>query len=152
VCARADEDWSPEDLDALLKMAITTLEESKLCHEAGAPHATLVMLGASLEAVLLGLVIAKEDEVRAKELWPKAPSRMHLLELTKLALNMGWLTAAARTNADSVLNTARTMAAHPGAYVRGVRQIPELDLGNPDGYQAVSDIVNECAAALAATL
>ncbi len=57
--ARADEYWSTEDLDALLKMATVTLDEAKLCHEAGAPHATLVMLGASLEAVLLGLVIAK---------------------------------------------------------------------------------------------
>jgi len=27
------------------------------------------------------------------------------------------------------------MATHPGAYVRGIRQLPELDLRVPEGYE-----------------
>jgi len=40
-----------------------------------------------------------------------------------------------------VLNKVRTMATHPGAYVRGIRQLPELDLRVPEGYEACHRIV-----------
>ena len=41
-----------------------------------------------------------------------------------------------------VLNKARTMAAHPGAYVRGMRTAPaDLDLRAVEGYGACYDIV-----------
>ena len=146
------EDWLPEDLDALLAVAMTTVQESKLCHEADAPHAALIMLAASFEAALLGQVVAHEDELKAKQEWPAAPSHLHLRQLTKLALKMGWLTEAVRAKVDAILNNARTMAAHPGAYVRGLRQVPELDLADPSGYLALLAVVTQATADLAATL
>ena len=146
------EDWLPEDLDALLAVAMTTVQESKLCHEADAPHATLIMLAASFEAALLGQVVAHEDELKAKQEWPAAPSHLHLGQLTKLALKMGWLTESAGANVDAILNNARTMAAHPGAYVRGLRQVPELDLADPFGYLTLLAVVTQATADLAATV
>ena len=153
---RVSEDWQPEDLDALLAMAMTAVQESKRCHDANAPHAALLMLAVSFEAALLGLIVAHvpdhETEKHPKHPWAVAPSHLHLADLTKVAVEMGWLTESARTKVDAVLIPARTMVAHPGAYVRGLRQVPELDLGDPVGYVDVLGIVEESCAALAAAL
>ncbi len=44
------------------------------------------------------------------------------------------------------------MAAHPGAHVRAMRQVPELDLAEPAGYAAVYDVVVRASRALFAAL
>jgi len=66
---------------------------------------------------------------------------MHLQELAALARRRGWLTDPARDQVVEVLNKGRTMAAHPGAYVRGIRQVPELYLRVPEGDEACHRIV-----------
>ena len=46
------------------------------------------------------------------------------------------------------MSPVRNMVAHPGAYLRHLRRAPDLDLGDPIGYQAVLGIVVGLAAAL----
>jgi len=145
---RVEEDWSVEDLDVLLRAATTNLDESLRCHQAGAPHAALVLLAGAFEATLLGMVVAHEDELRAAELWPARPSVLHLTELATLARRAGWLPESVTAEVVDVLNKVRTMAAHPGAYVRAIRQVPELDLADPAGYATVFDIVLRASRAL----
>ncbi len=126
----------------LLDLAFRHTDESLKCHQAGCPLAALVMLAAAFEAVVLGMVIAHEDELRAADKWPIQPSRKHLSELTALAKDRGWLAEPATGQVVEVLNKARTVAAHPGAYVRVMRSAPEgLDFRAPEGYDACLDIV-----------
>jgi hypothetical protein len=146
--SRVEEDWSVEDLDVLLRAAATNLDESIRCHAVGAPHAALVLLAGAFEATLLGMVVAHEDELRAGGGWPARPSVLHLAELAGLARGAGWLPGPVTAEVVEVLNKAPTMAAHPGAYVRAVRQVPELDLTDPAGYAAVYDIVLRASRAL----
>jgi hypothetical protein len=139
---RVDEDWSEQDLDMLLELAFANVAESQRCHEADCPLAAFVMLAAAFEATLLGMVIAHEDALRADGIWPIGASRKHLTELAGLAGERGWLTGEDVWGVVEVLNKARTMAAHPGAYVRGMRSAPaDLDLRDSDGYRACLEIV-----------
>jgi hypothetical protein len=120
---RPGEDWSEADLDMLLlELPRAHIDESMRCHQAGCRLAALVMLAAAMESVLLGMVIAQEEGLRADGRWPPRPSTVHLRELAGLAKERGWLTDPATDQVVTVLNKARTMAAHPGAYVRGIRQ------------------------------
>ncbi|MEU9379464.1 hypothetical protein AB0D38_00025 [Streptomyces sp. NPDC048279] len=82
-------------------------------------------------------MVAHEDELREAGRWPEQPGRRHLAELAHLARDMGWLREPISEEITSVLNVAWIMAAHPGAYVRGMRQVPDLVLGDPAGYGAV---------------
>ncbi len=66
---------------------------------------------------------------------------MHLQELASLAGNRGWLTDPAADEVVEVLNKVRTMSAHPGAYVRGMREAPDLDLRVAEGYETCHRIV-----------
>jgi hypothetical protein len=51
-----------------------------------------------------------------------------------------------------LLNKVRTMAAHPGAYVRGMRQVRDFDLRAPEGYEVCHrNVVNACEQLSAAT-
>ena len=143
-----EEEWSVEDLDVLLRGAVTNLDESLLCHQAGAPHAALVSLAGAFEATLLGMVVSHEDELRAAERWPAQPSFLHLTELAELAHQVGWLPELVTSEVIDLLNKVRTMAAHPGAHVRAVRQVPDLDLTDPAGYAAVYDVVVRASRAL----
>lgn len=147
-----DEDWTIEDLDRLLRLAWTNLDEALRCHQNDVPHAALVLLACAFEAVLLGAVISHEedigvrqDELTANKCWPQRPSRMHLTELVRLARTMGWVEESIRGEAIGVLTVARNMAAHPGAYVRGTRQFravdPDLDVGDPRWYGLAYKIV-----------
>ena len=61
---------------------------------------------------------------------------------------MGWLSASDNSRVDAILSPVRNMVAHPGAYLRHLRRAPDLDLGDPIGYQAVLGIVVGLAAAL----
>jgi hypothetical protein len=124
----AEEDWSGDNFDHLLALALAHTDESMRCYEAGCPHAALVLLAAAFEAVLLGMMISNEEGLRAAERWPLRPSKLHLPELAKLARLAGWLPDEQATQVVEILSKARTMAAHPGAYVRGRRQVPDLDL------------------------
>jgi hypothetical protein len=119
-----DEWWSERDLDMLLELAFTDVAESVRCHEAGSPLAALVMLAAAFEATLLGMVLAHEQDLRADGKWPTGVSHLHLAELVALAEARRWLTDESAWQAVQVLNKARTMAAHPGAYIRGTRSAP----------------------------
>jgi hypothetical protein len=147
---RPTEDWSVDDLDMLLALPFTHIEESQRCHRADCQLAALVMLAAAFESVLLGMVIAHEENLRADGQWPAQPSKMHLRELADLARKRGWLTDPATDQVVEVLNKARTMAAHPGAYVRGMRQAPDLDLRVPEGYEVCHRIVVDACQQLSA--
>lgn len=141
-----DEDWSERDLEMLLQLAFKNVDESRRCYNAGCSLAALVMLAAGLEAALLGMVIAQEGTLRADGAWPPRPSRIHLSELTQLAATHGWLKGETVVSVTEVLNKARTMAAHPGAYVRGMRSAPpDLDLSDDAGYVACFEIVTKAA-------
>jgi hypothetical protein len=149
---RPVEDWSEDDLDMLLELPLAYVEESRRCHQTGCQLAALVMLAAAFESVLLGMVIAHEENLRADGQWPPQPSKVHLQELADLARKRLWLTDPAMDQVVGVLNKVRTMAAHPGAYVRGMRQVPDLDLRVPEGYEACFDIVvDACEQLFAAT-
>ena len=67
---------------------------------------------------------------------------------TALARRAGWLPESVTAEVVDELNKVRTTAAHPGAYVRAIRQVPELDLADPAGYAAVYDIVLRASRAL----
>jgi hypothetical protein len=137
-----DEDWAEQDLETLWEMALACIAESERCHEAGCPLAALVMLASAFEASLLGMVIAHEDALRADGAWPGAASHMHLTGLVRLAEKRGWLADESVWLAVAILNKVRTMAAHPGAYVRGIGQVPEqYDLRAPEGYAICLAIV-----------
>lgn len=138
---RPDENWSEDDLEMLLELPFAHIEESRLCHRAGCQLAALVMLAATFESVLLGMVIAHEGNLRADGLWPAQPSKMHLRELADLATKRGWLADPATDQVVEVLNKTRTMAAHPGAYVRAMRQVPDLDLRAPESFGVCHRIV-----------
>jgi hypothetical protein len=139
---RVDEDWAERDLDTLLELAWAAIQESTRCHDSGCPLAALVMLASAFEATLLGMVIAHQDGLRGDKEWPHSPSRMHLSDLARLAGQRGWLAEDSVSETVEVLNDARTMAAHPGAYVRGMRQVQDdYDLRAPEGYAASLDIV-----------
>jgi hypothetical protein len=86
------------------------------------------------------MVVAHEDELRSAGRWPVRPSVLHLAELAELARRAGWLPESVTGEVVDVLNKVRTMTAHPGAYVRAIREIPGLDLADPAGYTAVYDI------------
>lgn len=60
-----------------------------------------------------------------------------------VAGSVGWLPDAVSDEMVQILKTVRTMAAHPGAFVRGVRQIPDsdFDLADPAGFEAVYVLV-----------
>src|SRR5262249_16339760 len=131
-----------------LRGAVTNLDESLLCHRAGAPHAAVVSLAPAFEAVLVGMVVVHEDELRAGGRWPAQPVFLHLTELPELARRAGWLPELVTSEVIEFLNKVRTMAAHPGACVRAVRQLPELDLADPAGYAAVYDVVVRASRAL----
>jgi hypothetical protein len=88
------------------------------------------------------MLIASEASLRAQGEWPLGASHKHLSELVVLGRDQGWLTHAAVGEVTEVLNKVRTMAAHPGAYVRGIRSAPEdFDLRDIDGYPTCLDIV-----------
>lgn len=148
---RVDEDWSELDLDMLLELVFANIEESRRCHEAGCPLAAFVMLAAAFEATLLGMVIAHEEALRADGMWPVGASHKHLTELARLAGRRGWLADDAVRGAVEVLSKARTMAADPGAYVRGMRSAPaDLGLRDSDRYRACLEIVVEATRQLSA--
>ena len=64
------------------------------------------------------------------------------MRCARLAGQRGWLAEDSIWETVEVLNDARTMAAHPGAYVRGIRQMEDdYDLRAPEGYAASLDIV-----------
>lgn len=139
---RSVEEWSEDDLDRLLELPFDCIAESAICHRAGAHQNALLALSQALEAVLLGMVITHEENLREDNQWPaKVPSKMHLAELAGLAKKRGWLTDPAAHQVVEVLNKARTMAAHPGAYVRAMRQAPDFELRVPEGYDVCFDIV-----------
>jgi hypothetical protein len=144
--------WSEQDLDLLLTLPCRAISESRRCHDAGSPLAALVMLTTAFEAVLLGMVITYEDQLRADEQMPKRPSRVHLDELSRLAQARGWLTEPAMDEVLEILNKSRTMAAHPGAYVRALRQVPELDLRASEGWEVCYGVVVKACEQLSAAL
>jgi hypothetical protein len=129
-----------------------TVDESLCCHQAGVPHAALASLAGAFEGVLLGAVVAHEGELRAAGLWPVQPSRLHLTGLVRLARRARWLSQPIEDEIIEILNKVRNMAAHLGAYVRGARQVPELDLGDSVGYGVVYDIVTRASKHLFAVL
>jgi hypothetical protein len=141
VIVKIDEEWSTEDLDALLDDATARFDESVRCHAAGAPRAALVMLAGAFEALLLSAVVAYENELRTAALWPRRPSYQTLVELTRLTRQTGWLPVGVTDEIVEILNTARTMSAHPGAHVRGAQQAPGLELDDRVGYLVVYTIV-----------
>jgi hypothetical protein len=151
--AAVAEDWSAADLDLLLRHAFTCLDESMRCHNAGAPHAALVSLASAFEVVLLGMVVACEDKLREADRFPPHPSRLSLGKLVSLARDVGWLKDEIADRVINVLNTARNMAAHPGAFVRGMRQVEDndFDLADPVGYEAAYAIVTRACQEVFAT-
>ena len=152
MCARDAEDWSGEDLDALLDMAMVTAKESQRCHHAGATLGAMAFLAASFEAALLGQVIVREGELRVAGRWDPAPSYLHLPELAALGHEMGWLSEPAHQAVVQALHKARILAVHPGAYVRWQRNEPGVDLFDPVGYEALLGVVSRATAGLAAAL
>jgi hypothetical protein len=144
------EEWSEDDLDMLLKLPTAHIDESRRCYQADCQLAALVMLAAAFEAVLLGMVIVHVENLRAGDQWPAEPSKMHLKQLADLARKRGWLNGPATDDVVELLNKIRTMAAHPSAYVRGMRQGPDLDLRVPEGYDVCHSIVVDACEQLSA--
>jgi hypothetical protein len=148
--AKDSEDWSLKDLVRVQKMADTTLAEAQRCDQAGAPLGALMLLAVSFEAVLLTHLVTYLIDHKAElphARWTAQPSRLSLGDLAERAVEMGWLSASDKTKLDTILTPVRNMVAHPGAHLRGLRNAPDLDLGDPTGYQAVLGIVVDLAGA-----
>lgn len=136
-----------DPLDDLLALPSVYLDASYRCHEAGDIPAAVGELAKVLEGVLLGAVLAYEDEVREAGRWPKRePTQLHLSELVKLAHKMEWLSASAVEQCE-LLNQARNVATHPGALVRGSGASPAFTTPYKDLYLVV---VKSCAEVFAA--
>ena len=109
-----------------------------------------MLLAVSFEAVLLALLVTYLIDHKAElphARWTAQPSRLSLGELAERAVEMGWLSGSDRTKVDTILTPVRNMVVHPGAHLRGLRDHPDLDLGDPTGYQAVLGIVVDLAVA-----
>jgi hypothetical protein len=143
VAKRDPEEWTEQDLDRLLAQAFSSLDEALTCRKAGATLAALAMLAGAFEGALLAAVVAGQDELAAAHQPQPCPSRLHLSELVAAARSAGWLSDSISDEVVQILNTVRTMAVHPGAFVRGMRQIPDddYDLADPVGFDVVYDLV-----------
>lgn len=136
----SDERWSNQDFAALVDHARGSLQESVRCRDNGCPLAALVMLATACESVLLAMAVVITYEMRAAT--PRRLGGLHLPALADLARQHGWLSAADAAEVVTVLNPARTMAAHPGAYVRNMHATPPDVLRDEVGYRDCLDIVN----------
>lgn len=140
---RDPEEWTDLDLDRLLDRAFSSLDEALTCRKAGAVPAAMAMLAGAFEGALLAAVVAGQDELGAAGQPQPCPSRLHLPDLVVVARRAKWLSDPISDEVVQILNTARTMAVHPGAFVRGTRQIPDddYDLADPVGFDVVYDLV-----------
>jgi hypothetical protein len=135
------EDWSGGDVDRLLAFAWRAFDESVDCRRANCGLAALVFLGSALEAVLLGMVVTHSDELNAAGLWEPQPSKLHLIELANRAHKVGWLPDDEIIEDIMLVNKARNMAAHPGAFVREAPEDPAFDLAAHEGYLVIFERV-----------
>lgn len=151
MASRDPEDWTDQDLDSLLERAFGNLNEALTCHKAGAPLAALAMLAGAFEGALLAAVVAGQDELAAAGRPQPRPSRLHLAELVAVAREAAWLSGEISDDVAQILNKIRTMAVHPGAFVRGMRQVPDddYDLADPVGFEVVYDLVGRASQHLA---
>ena len=141
--SRDPEEWADQDLDAVLERAFGNLNEALICHKAGAPLSALAMLAGAFEGALLAAVVAGQDEFAAAGRPQPRPSKLHLSQLAAVARDAGWLSDEVSDEVVQILNQVRTMAVHPGAFVRGMRQVPDddFDLADPAGFEVVYDLV-----------
>jgi len=103
----------PEELTALVNLAGSLYEESSLTAKVGAWRSAVILIGASIEAALLGTVVCMEPELRVAQLWPagKRPlTELGLAELVGIATSAGWLPTS---------TTDRRASADPGTLVEG---------------------------------
>ena len=137
------EEWTDQDLDMLLERAFANLQEALTCHGGGAPLAALAMLAGAFEGALLAAVVAGQEQFAAAGRPQPRPSKLHLAQLARVARDAGWLSDEVSDEVVQTLNQVRTMALHPGAFVRGMRQFPDddFDLADPAGFDAVYDLV-----------
>ena len=137
------EEWTDQNLDTLLARSLSNFSEALTCHKAGAPMAALAMLAGAFEGALLAAVVAGQDHFAAAGRPQLRPSRLHLAELVAIALDAGWLSEEISGRIVQILNQVRTMAVHPGAFVRGMRQVTDegFDLADPAGFEVVYDLV-----------
>ena len=103
----------PEELTALVNLAGSLYEESSLTAKVGAWRSAVILIGASIEAALLGTVVCMEPELQVAQLWPtgnRPLTELGLAELVGIATSAGWLPTS---------TTDRRASADPGTLVEG---------------------------------
>lgn len=93
--------------DKLIELTNRHYEEAETCANAGAHVAACVMLGAALEASVLGMALCFPDDLkqstvapRYKGGKPKPPEKWSLGELLEVAKERGWLPGGLPADAD----------------------------------------------------
>lgn len=109
------------------------------CADDGHFHAACILIGAAMEAELLAMAFAFENELKGNPWWPKGrPETWDLVTLTNLALETGWLPSRDPDSASDDLPSrgdvvemldfvrdTRNRAAHPGRCVRDFGPEPD---------------------------
>jgi hypothetical protein len=115
---------------------MATVSESVGCYEANFIFGALVLLAISFEGFLLARATgATEEEMDERQL-----SQMSLYDRGELAVKKGWL-AAERWDEAQVLRRVRNKTIHPGAYVRHLREQPDVDLSGLADYPRLLQVV-----------
>jgi hypothetical protein len=139
----------------VVELAGTYHDEAVRCAESGCFLAACVMLGAMLEAGLLAMAMAYEEELKADRLWPakekRPPVEWNGQKLVDLALSAGWLETG-NTGAEGdvteeeirglmkFVTEQRNRAAHPGRYARESQVNTDLPI-RPNAYETAYEIV-----------
>lgn len=161
-----------DELVTLVNLAGSLYEEASSTAKVGAWRSAVILIGASIEAALLGTVACMEPELRAAQLWPpvKRPlTELGLVELVTIATQAGWLPSVGadrRTSADpgtlvegdvsdaaDFVRLLRNVLTHPG---RHLSDFPWLDAASDEvmrpTYELCEAIAGEVFARLRDTI
>ncbi len=123
----ADEEPEEQQFRELLRLQTFYRKEADRCRKSRAYFAGCVMLGAALEACLLGMVICCPDDIQSyasvpfSRGRPKPPLKWSLAELLAVAKEAEWLPAHLKLDEDFDSDRA-----HVGDYAEVVRMTRNL--------------------------
>jgi hypothetical protein len=102
-----------KSFDKLIELANTYYDEAETCASAGAHVAACVMLGAALEASLLGLALCLPDDLQQSAVAPRykggklrPPEKWSLRELLDVAKERAWLPGGLAPDLDTTVEDA----------------------------------------------
>ncbi|MDA8315442.1 MAG: hypothetical protein M0010_09760 [Actinomycetota bacterium] len=114
-----------EELEALVKLTGSLFEEARASADAKRWRGAIVLVGASIEAALLGTTVCFESGLRTQGAWPKEkrpPEDWGLATLLALAVRAGWLPPS-DTSEGPVSDPAAVLAGDVGDALQFVQRL-----------------------------